>query len=566
MASAWLARRALVLGVAAGPVVVVLPLSDQFALPKLAFGLIVAAIVAVALPPALIACRLRLHPLPPLIIAVSALVLVAAALASDHPRASILGTYADYSGVLSYVPGIVCFLAAAALIRSVHSVERLASAMSFAAIPVLAYALVQAAGLGPVDWDQDFGGRVFSTLGQPLVLGGYSAMLLPMLVWLALRRQRGERAFLLGEAGVALAVLALSGTRGAWLAAVVSALVLGALLARNMRLQRSLPVVGAASAALVLTLVAGFAFAPDGLRSPQTLDERIDLWRGSIMMAAERPLLGWGPDQFAVNYGMFRPSEERGTQSPYEQPAATPHNELLTLLVAGGFPLAVLYIGLWSVAVAAAFGVRSPSRSSAVSWLLSALAAYAVQAQFSIPDVALHVLAMTLLGSLVGLTPTRMRARRSVALPPIARLPQVGGAALLVTVAVVLLAADAVHAVGMRAHPASEEAVSRLRAATRINPLQAQYFDDLALARELRAPASRDPHGEYAAALDLRQRRIQRFGGTVAHHLEAARVARVLRPVDDEAANAYEHHLDEARRLDPRNPGLERAIADIAVE
>lgn len=136
-----------------------------------------------------IACRLRGSAWPvAAALALVAAIALAAALA-DKPRASIVGTYTDYNGVLYYMPGVACFIAAAALLRSTRALEHAVSAIAICAVPLIAYGFVQFAGLDPFDWDITFGRRPFSLLGQPLVLGGYLAVVTPMIAWLGWRRR-----------------------------------------------------------------------------------------------------------------------------------------------------------------------------------------------------------------------------------------------------------------------------------------------------------------------------------------------------------------------------------------
>lgn len=551
-------------GAAAGPAVIALPLNDQFALPKLALALAMSGALLALLDPHFTLRRWMSHPAAVASAAVLLAWLVIATAFADHPRQSILGTYADYSGLLYYVPAVVAFLAAVALIRGVAALERLVSLLAIGAIPVLAYAVVQFAGADPVSWDIDFGRRVFSTLGQPLVLGGYLATLLPLLLWLAMRRRGGERAFLLGEAAVGVAVLLASGTRGAWIGFAVAVVVGLALLARSRGVSRRAIAALAAAAVGTLSIVAILAAAgaiPDRLRSATTLAERTDLWRGSIEMAADRPLTGWGPDQFAYAYGPYRPSAERGAQSPYESPAASPHNETLTVLLAGGAPALLAYAALWlAVATAAVRARPRGNRGVGTVALLAALAGYLAQAQFSIPDPSLAVIAMTLLGALAGLAPARRGVVRSQAVPArVVWAPRVVGAALAAA-AVVLIAADYASTQSGDALAASDPAALRkANRARTLNPLQARYDDDVAVAHDASVRWGVSAPEAGALAVIAYDGRITRFGAGASTYLDAARIASRERS----SLPIMERYLDAALAADPLNPGTAAVIDEI---
>ncbi len=548
---------------------VALPLTDQFALPKFAFALFVAGLLICISDAPFTMRRWRRQPLP--VVAALALiaVLTLSTAAADYPRASVIGTYADYNGLLYYVPGIVAFCVACAIVRGVGALDRFVSLLAIGALPVLGYALVQLAGADPVTWDIGFGRRVFSTLGQPLVLGGYLAMLLPLLLWLALRRRGGERIFLAAETVLAGAMLIATGTRGAYLGAIAGAVVAVALLfvMRGVTRRQLLAAVSAcviAIAAVATLWVLGAV--PARMRSAATLSERADLWRGGAEMAADRPLLGWGPDQFAVAYGPYRHSAERGSQSPYEAPAASPHSEIVMVLVAGGGAALVAYAALWAAVASVAVSIPGGRRRNAGVALAAAMAGYAVQAQFSIPDSSLNLIAMALLGALAGISPPP-RLPEAFVLPRIsfprgailAAPFRLAGAGLAVA-AVLLVAADYVHARALVAVDRNEAAsIDRMRLAATLNPLQATYLDDVAAAHEASVQWGVPPDAARSSALDRLRERIDHFGAGAATYLDAARVASAA----PDTLDLMEGYLDAAARADPKNPGLPAEIEEI---
>lgn len=577
-----LAFNLLTFGAAACPLAVALPLGDQFALPKLAVAMSVAGGLLVVVPPAFARRRWRAAPLGPALAVAFLLALAVSTLLADHPLTAIVGTYTSYSGVLYYVAGVVAMLAAAALVRTPARLERLASLIAVGAIPVLAYALLQALGLDPFDWDIDFDGRVFSTLGQPLVLGGYLAMLLPLLAWLAYVRSGGERLFLIAEAALAASLLVETGTRGAWIAAGAAAVFVGLLLVARLR---RTPVASAALAAAVGGAVVLFVamsaagLLPERLRSTASLSERADLWQASAGMIADHPLFGTGPEHFALEYGQYRPSQERGPQDAYEPSPYVPHNDTLRVLAAVGVPGGLFYLSLLLTGTALAvitFWRRPRRRRGTASLAASgALIAFVAQAQFSIPDPALFFVAMTLLGSAYGISdPPRLRLPvlpsrplRASRLP--ARLPLQAAGATLVFAAVMLVAADAVYSRGSSAVVTGDEsAISRLEVATLLNPLQPEYRDAIAAARSTAATRQPNRPSQQMLAAKALSARIKRFGGEARHHLLLADSGARLLPWLDSAdsdgvINGIREHLSTAVALDPKNPGVRDAADDI---
>jgi hypothetical protein len=240
---------------------------------------------------------------------------------------------------------------------------------------------------------------------------------------------------------------------------------------------------------------------------------------------------------------------------------------MLTVLVASGIIGGGLYVLLWGATLAGALvSSMSGARREAVVWVTGGIAAYAVQAQFSIPDVALSMVTMTLLGALAGLSAVR-RPRVIRVSVPMRRLAGTGGAVAggaLCLAAVALVAGDAFDARGDGAVTSgSASGIARLRWAGRIDPLQAAYLDDLARAHESSVRVGVPPEGAYTSALATEERRIDRFGGLARDHLAVARDAALLSRLGSGQGLAFERHLVEAARLDPKNPGLAQALADV---
>ena len=554
--------------------VIAIPLSDKFALPKLALGLVVAGLLFAVVMEGAVWRRWQRDPWPPALACAFLLGLACATAAADRPLASVLGTHADYNGLLYYVPGIACFLAAAALIRTVRTLDRLVWAISVCTVPVVGYAFVQLAGLDPIPWSLTFDGRAFSTLGQPLVLGGYLATILPCLIWLASRRTGAERAALLAECAAVAVALIGTLTRGALLGAAAGLLVGVGLYGPRRLHGRSLVLAGIVTM-IVVAAGAGAAWAahatPSRLQSAITIEERVDLWRAAASMFIDRPLLGVGPDQFATHYGEHRPSSARGPQTVDEPPAATPHNELLTVLAAGGLVAGAPYIALWLFAFFRAMRAPPGAKRVAVAATAGGVAAYLVQAQFSIPDVSVNVVALTFLGTLFGLT-SAPNGRRTASTMPRSRslggsltaVRVLAGAALCAS-AIPLVAADAFDRIGLdRASGGSPAAVTRLQLAVRLDPLQAAYLDDLGAAQESSTRWGASPIEANRSAFGTYQRRLDRFGGTAADHLHAARAAAALASLDAMSPDVAESEIAQAERLDPKNPGLSSAVDGIA--
>ena len=187
--------------------------------------------------------------------------------------------------------------------------------------------------------------RIYSTLENPNLLGGFLLPILPLAL-VALLRWQGlaRRAFALAALVLGIVALVLTYSRGAWMGMVASLGLLGLLLAmrqtRHWPLfwRRTLPLLLLVAAAValvvlvtqveplrvrVMSLVAG--------REDSSNNFRINVWTSVLSMINDRPWLGIGPGNTAFN--LIYPL--------YQQPkfnALSAYSIPLELLVEAGVP------------------------------------------------------------------------------------------------------------------------------------------------------------------------------------------------------------------------------------
>lgn len=224
-------------------------------------------------------------------------------------------------------------------------------------------------------------GRASVTLGNPTYAGGFAAVAvflgLGLAGWMGVwRRSAGGAIAAVGPvlwwlvaAALLLMLLWWSGTRGALLAFGGGLVVLGLALAWRP-LSRWWRAVGVMLAALSAAGVMGavvLAFSGSGvgesLRSgltqyrPESVASRLALadiaWRGFL----ERPVLGWGGENFRLAHQRLAPPEPRGDGSRRRFDRA--HSAPLEELVSGGLPGFLAWLGFWAAVFwAAVRGVR----------------------------------------------------------------------------------------------------------------------------------------------------------------------------------------------------------------
>ncbi|UPT72571.1 MAG: O-antigen ligase family protein [Elusimicrobiota bacterium] len=323
--------------------------------------------------------------------------------------------------------------------------------LSRASAAVGAYAVVQRLGWDPVLSLNELptGARAVSTLGSPVDLGAYLALLVPAAIWRA-DRERGAEAWI--AAALVAAGLAASGSRGAMAAAAIGTAAY-ALISRwdARRALRS-------SAALAVLLAAGAVAWACRAGASVSDQGRREVWKTSVNLFLARPWLGWGPDGFAEAFKLHR-TDAFVTIAGANHYQAYAHNDLLHVLSSLGLPGTAAYFWLLAAllgAAAAALGAAKDRRLPAA--LCAGLLALWVNLQLNPVATEVWIAAALCAGLLVSLA----RADENAAFP---RAVLVVPALLLS--AGLLYAADSlrndlVYKRGLRAHVAGRFAEARV--------------------------------------------------------------------------------------------------------
>jgi O-antigen ligase/Flp pilus assembly protein TadD len=242
---------------------------------------------------------------------------------SVNPRASIWGSYERQQGLLTMGVYPALFLFTATGIRTRAQAERLWAALVWGSVPVVAYGLLQAAGLDPLDWRTDAASPVLSTIGRANFLGSYLVLVMPLTMGRALLVRRGWSCLLLliGQ----LVCLALTQARGAWVGLGVAA-VTGPLVWAAATRSRGLALITLVVAALAVSFVA-LLNLPDGPLAPLArlpgLDRlatlthtdagstaaRLTIWRATLPLIVARPWLGYGPETMRTVFARIFPPQ-----------------------------------------------------------------------------------------------------------------------------------------------------------------------------------------------------------------------------------------------------------------
>ena len=342
---------------------------------------------ALVAPGLLLLVRLWLSPVPLrlparfwLILAGTAtIVIVAAALTSPYRAASLLNAALPLAGLAAFLC-LVDWLQADPTNHRPSLERGLAWAAAAIAVASLGYWL---ADISRLSWAELTSSVLFEVrnphpLGHSNYTAGLALLGLPWLVLAARRSQGGIRAGAWIMSGLMLLILFTSGSRGGLLG--LAGLGVAALLNVRLGWKRFLLLAALAVVAAGLLAVANPRIRallgprdPAAEPNPSTV-QRAAMLQAGMLMAADRPLLGWGAGSTPLAFPRFRQYLGGGAENVLQL-----HNTPLEILAGTG--VASLLVGVVFLALAWSGRSRAPVAAAT-------LAGYAV---FSLTDFQLDV-------------------------------------------------------------------------------------------------------------------------------------------------------------------------------
>ena len=275
-----------------------------------------------------------------LLIAVFALGLLAATVATDVKYTAIFGEYHRNNGFLSYLAMIV-LMAAGSLVFSLKSANRYVTFFGITGLLLSFYGILQGLGADPVGWKIDYNPFI-TTLGNPNFTSGFLGLSGIAILYLVLSAK--DRKYQVGYAVGLLANLyilwrsgSIQGVFGFAIGAAV--LILVKLWLFNKRFgQIGLVVAGIAGTPVALAVVNTGPLASKLYQG--TLKNRFDYWNAAIGMFRDHPIFGVGVDRFGEYYRQYA-SQIQVVQG---QSTDNAHSVYLQLLATGGLTIFVPYI------------------------------------------------------------------------------------------------------------------------------------------------------------------------------------------------------------------------------
>ncbi len=432
-----------------------------------------------------------------LVVAAYLAVLALTTVTSRSPEVSFLGLYGRYGGLVTVVPVVILALllaramAGAPARRSQAMVALVASAVAGAA-----YLWAQQLGIDWFGWLDPTGRQPRhppGALGNANFSGAHLALAVGPALVLTVENAGRRRLAAASAAAVILSGVGVSQSRGAMLAcaAAIIAVALGS------GLSRRLLGAGVTAAALLVGLTALATGSSGDLVGTRTLDERAELWQVAFEGAADRPILGGGPDLYVLTF------REHAGPALAGVIADEPHNVLLDHLDGSG----VLGAGAWLAVVAAVVAVarRNPAPRTQLPWVALG-AAYLSQAMVSIDVVPLQLWGWVAAAGVVGASPVEPApGPRSGRAPRALVAAAAVGTVALIAVALGPFRADMAHRRGIEAANVGDQdrALAQLTQATERNGWEPRFHRRLGIQL---AVAAREAPGDglaEAAAAEL---------------------------------------------------------------
>lgn len=285
---------------------------------------------------------------------------------SIDPRQSIVGSYPEYQGVLTWLAVTVVACGAASLSWP-DSWLWVGRSLSVSVTIMGGYALLQMLGADPVVVAAGSAAdRVRATLGNSSNAGVYLLFAVPLLIE-RLRRDSSRiwRALAGLAAALAVFMIVFTASRGAWVGLVALAVVWLGVEAARWERSRQRMVFVAAIAVVVALGVAVIAIPRLEKRiasaSAGTIQWRLVVWQAAGRIALDRPLLGWGPNSFRYVYPSYRPLDV-SANSNVAATAGDPHDIVMSAAASLGIPGALGLLALIGTAGLACVGLARGRR------------------------------------------------------------------------------------------------------------------------------------------------------------------------------------------------------------
>jgi|GEM_PF-4295751 len=284
---------------------------------------------------------------------------IIATIFSVAPALSFLGWYPRFQGLFTMVSYLIFGTVIFFELKSPQQRERLIITLMVGFFAVSGIAMSQKFLPGFLQWwnDSGFNGRIYGTMANPNYLASYIVMMIPLFIVNIFRKKFKIFSWIGLVVGISALLLTLS--RAGFLAFFLSVLFLLVVVAVQRKAKKTLVIL-----CLLPFLAGGFVWFVlansqqtwiqnipfvDRLTSSEenasSARERLEVWPAVLKQISVSPIVGFGPETFAVTFASFAPPTVN-TREDQGEILDHVHNELLDWAVQIGVPGMIAYLCL----------------------------------------------------------------------------------------------------------------------------------------------------------------------------------------------------------------------------
>ncbi len=297
-------------------------------------------------------------PLPLSVIAFS-LATILTGLTGRNPTQSIWSNFERGEGAFQIAHYSLFFLLLYVLFTSREEIVRLMKLSVTVSVLVCAYAFTQLLHLQPLLGTIGESTRISGTLGNPSYLAAYLLIHFIFLIYLYLHSPHQKTRWILtGIFAFEFIAFLNTGTRAAYIALAVGVVVvylINIFVTQNAKVRSSMIIILVGLSALGIAGIGAYRTFP-ALQKITLLNRLFDVpgalegfgpriwsWKSAVAGISERPILGWGAENFPYTFDKYYNPNHYGIQSFFDRT----HNIFLEYLISGGFVLLLAYLAIW---------------------------------------------------------------------------------------------------------------------------------------------------------------------------------------------------------------------------